>query len=40
MKNNMCLWDDNSKMEIKENCFLLTLNYSLQKWAKLGFWKS
>ena len=37
---NMRLWDCNIEMDDKETSFVFRLNYSLQNWAKRGFWKS
>jgi hypothetical protein len=37
---NMCLWNNNIKMDIKENCFVCGPNYLLQNRAKRDFWKS
>ena len=37
---DICLWDGNIKMDVKEISFVFRLNYSLQNGAKRGFWKS
>jgi len=36
---NMSMWDDNTKMDIKENSFVFRVNFSPQQWAKQDFWK-